>query len=219
MTKAETKTATKDKKAVTQDPFNAPEKTSEDTFGNTPIEWTIDVPLTTNRVVLRQLGLVILIPAAALALLMLVLGVIDNDPGEIRVAIILFFGAIGVLTVLVAIAVLLVLGNRMKMQFQLGRDDIQSRVIDSRAKVSRSLAISLGLITFNPGLAGAGLLASANSGRQTRWEDIDELEIIRTQHTIVLRSGLLVLDAIFCTPENFQTVCSQIETNVMRTGQ
>lgn len=185
----------------------------------TPIEWTINVPLATNRVILRQLGLVILIPAAILALLMLVLGVIDNDPDQIKVAVILFFGAIALLTLLIAIAVLLVLGNRMTMTFHLDRDGITSSVIDKRAKISRRLAISLGLLTLNPGLAGAGFLASANSGRRTDWHDIDELEIIRSQQTIVLRSGLLVLDAIFCTPDNFQTVCHRIEVNVMRNGE
>ncbi len=190
-----------------------------DILDSAPIEWSIDVPLATNRVVLRQLALIILIPAAALALFMLVLGVIDNDPGEVKVAVILFFAAIAVLTILVAIAVLLVLGNRMHMEFRLGCEDITSSITDNRAKVSRRLALSLGLITFNPGLAGAGLLASSNSGKQTRWEDIDELEIIRSQHTIVLRSGLLVLDAIFCTPDNFQTVCRRIETKVMYKGQ
>ena len=190
-----------------------------DSLDSTPIEWRIDVPLATNRVVLRQLALIIVIPAATLALLMLVLGVIDNNPGEVKTAVILFFAAIALLTILVAIAVLLVLGNRMHMEFRLGRDDITSSITDNRAKVSRRLAISLGLITFNPGLAGAGLLASGNSGRQTRWEDIDELEIIRSQHTIVLHSGLLVLDAIFCTPDNFQDVCRRIEAKLMHKGQ
>nr|WP_321443713.1 hypothetical protein [uncultured Cohaesibacter sp.] len=190
-----------------------------DSLDSSPIEWRIDVPLATNRVVLRQLALIIVIPAATLALLILVLGVIDNNPGEIKSAVILFFAAIAILTFLVAIAVLLVLGNRVHMKFRLGRDDITSNITDNRAKVSRRLAISLGLITFNPGLAGAGLLASSNSGRQTRWEDIDELEIIRSQNTIVLHSGLLVLDAIFCTPDNFQDVCRRIEAKVMYNNQ
>lgn len=181
------------------------------------LKWEIDVPLATNRVVLRQLALLIVIPSAALALLMLTLGVIESDPGQIKVAFILFCAGIGFMSLLIGIAILLVLGNRMRMTFRVDEKGVQSSVIDRRAKTSRMLAILIGALTVNPGLAGAGLLAQANSGRDTIWSEIEELEIIDNQHTIVLRSGLMVLDAVFCTSSNFQRVRDHIEAHIHST--
>ncbi|WP_316863179.1 hypothetical protein [uncultured Cohaesibacter sp.] len=172
----------------------------------TSLTWDIDVPLATNRVVLRQLSLIIIIPAAVVALFMLVLGIIDNEPAEMKAAFYIFFGGIGVLLFLVAVAVLLVFGNRMRMSFILDKDGVRSLVIDRKASVGRILAVLFGFLTINPTLAGAGLIAHGNRGRTTPWGDIRKLELLPDQKTIVLHGKRLVLDAVFCRDESFDEV-------------
>ena len=150
------------------------------------LNWDVGVPLTTNRVILRQLALIIVIPAAFVGLLLFVLGVIDGDPEQMKAGVTVFLLVAGILLALVAFATLVVLGNRMDMSFELDEDGIRSLVIDNRAAWARFLAVFLGFLTFTPGLAGAGLLAHSNRGRNTSWEEVKKLEVIKENKTIVL---------------------------------
>ena len=173
------------------------------TMRKTTLRWNIEVPLATNRVVLRQLSLIVVIPACVVALLILVLGIIDNEPAEIKAALYIFLGGLGFLTFLVAIAILLVFRNRMQMAFVLDKNGIRSLVTDNKARSGRYLAMLIGSLTVNPTLAGAGLLAHGNRGRSTSWGKIERLEILSDQKAIVLYGKMMVLDAVFCQDETF----------------
>lgn len=178
------------------------------------LQWEINVPLATNRLVLRQLGLILVIPAAIVALLLFTLGVIDNDPAEMRAAGLVFLLVAGIFIVLLAFAILLVFSNRMRMTFTLDEAGVHSLVIDQKARVGRILAMLLGFLTLNPTLAGAGLLAQANRGRSTPWADVRKIELMEKDRTIVLRGKRLVLDAIFCNEENFDDVLGFVQARL-----
>ncbi|WP_319530511.1 hypothetical protein [uncultured Cohaesibacter sp.] len=176
--------------------------------------WTVNVPLATNRFVLRQLAFVLFFPAILVALFIFILGVIDGDPDEMKAALSVFALVAGIFLVLMAIAILLVFGNRMEMAFDIKPDGVHSHVIDKRARFGRLLAIAAGFLTLNPTLAGLGLVAHGNRGRHTAWRDIKEIELLVDQFTIVLHGKRLPLDAVFCLENNYDAVLSAIRSRL-----
>jgi len=181
-----------------------------------PIGWTIDVPLLSTPIIIRQLAAVIMIPLAILALLLIGLAWLEGSLDQLGAILWAIFGVSAILLGLVLAAVVLFFNNRVTVSFEIDADGVRSRVVDRRAKFGRTLAIVLGALARNPTVAGAGLLARSNSSRFTEWHEIRSLETDQKRHTILLRSNRLVLDAVFCTKDNFMDVKSTIEKAIPR---
>jgi len=181
-----------------------------------PIAWTVNVPLLTTPIIVRQLAAVILIPLAILTLLLIGLAWFEGSLDQLGAIFRAIFGVSAILLVLVLAAVVLFFNNRMTVSFEVDADGVRSRVVDRRAKFGRTLAIVLGALARNPTVAGAGLLARANSSRFTEWHEIRSLEVDQKRHTVLLRGNRLVLDAVFCTKDNFMDVKSAIEKEIRR---
>jgi len=176
-----------------------------------PIAWTVNVPLLTTPIIVRQLAAVILIPLAILALLLTGLAWFEGSLDQLGAIFRAIFGVSAILLVLVLAAVVLFFNNRMTVSFEIDADGVRSRVVDGRAKFGRTLAIVLGALARNPTVAGAGLLARSNSFRFTGWDEIRSLEVDQKRQIVLLRGNRLVLDAVFCTKDNFMDVKSTIE--------
>ena len=181
-----------------------------------PIGWTIDVPLLSTPIIVRQLAAVIMIPLAILALLLIGLAWLEDSLDQLGAILRAIFGVSAILLGLVLAAVVLFFNNRMTVSFEIDADGVRSLVVDRRARLGRTLAIVLGALARNPTVAGAGLLARSNSSRFTEWHEIRSLETDQKRHTILLRSNRLVLDAVFCTKDNFMDVKSTIEKAIHR---
>ena len=180
------------------------------------IAWTIDVPLLSTPIVVRQLAAVIMIPLAILALLLVGFAWLEGNLHQLAAILRAIFGVSAILLVLVLAAVVLFFNNRMTVSFEIDADGVRSCVVDRRVKFGRTLAIVLGALARNPTVAGAGLLARANASRFTEWHEIRSLEVDQNRHTVLLRSNRLVLDAVFCTKDNFMDVTSTIEKAIHR---
>ncbi|MCY0154742.1 hypothetical protein OEG86_23810 [Hoeflea alexandrii] len=181
-----------------------------------PIAWTVNVPLLTTPIIVRQLAAVTMIPLAILALLLIGLAWLEGNLHQLGAILRAILGVSAILLVLVLAAVVLFFNNRMTVSFEIDADGVRSRVVDRRAKFGRTLAIVLGALARNPTVAGAGLLARSNSSRFTGWDEIRSLETDQKRHSVLLRSNRLVLDAVFCTEDNFTDVKSTIEKAIHR---
>ena len=179
-----------------------------------PIAWTVDVPLLSTPVIVRQLAAVIAIPIAILAMLLIGLAWSEGDLDQLGAILRAVLGVLAILLVLMLAAILLVFNNRMRVNFEITEDGVRSRVIDGRARFGRVMAIVLGALSRTPAVVGAGLLAQSNSTRVTRWHDIRRIEVDPKRQIILLKGRLLTLDAVFCSSDNYPAVKRRIESNL-----
>jgi len=176
-----------------------------------PLAWTIEVPLLSTPVIVRQLAAVVLIPLGILTLLLVGLAWIEGSLDDLGAILRAMVGVLAILAVLMLVAILLFFNNRMTVSFEFTEDGVRSRVVDQRARVGRTMAIVLGVLARSPAAAGAGLLAQSNSSRFTRWHAIQKLEADPKRHCILLKGKALTLDAIFCSEDNFPIVKTRLE--------
>ena len=168
------------------------------------IRWKKDVALVNNPVIQRQFLGIMVISAGLVSVFLLILGILEGDMKQIQFAGKLFLILCGIYLVLGLVLCLLFFGNSMRVSYILDQRGAKSSIIDRQAKWGNRLAIFIGFLTRNPGLAGAGLLARSHSGRSTNWRDVEAVKCDDTRQAILLRGRWLLQDALFCNPENYQ---------------
>lgn len=175
------------------------------------LSWTIPVPLLNSPVVVRQTAGVLVVTFFLVSLLVSVIFALDGDWAAIPHVI----GIIGLITlglgVLALLAMLLLYGNRMHMQFHLDKRGAHSIIIDQRAAKTSRLAVLLGLATGNFTAAGAGMLTHSRSRDSVSWKSIRRFRFDERRQTIYLMGRFHTKAALFCPPEIYPQARSLVE--------
>jgi hypothetical protein len=187
---------------------------TDETPDTHPLSWECDVPLLTHPAMLGGIAIVLII--SVLLVFALVGGIIGLQEGIKAVVplaemLLLVFGGLFVLALLI---MLVVFGNRMRMSFIVDDRGVTAQVIDRRAKTANRLAVIAGALAGKPGVAGAGLIAISDEGRNAVWSSIAAAKYDARRHTITLRNEWRVVLYVFCTPQNYQAVAARVAASI-----
>ncbi len=162
------------------------------------LEWNTRVPIFRNRTIVTQLGIAIGIPFGILAL---VLFLVSDSPDRWYA-----LAVIGGLLFLTFLFVQVVYGGKYDVAYVLDDKGVLSYTQAGQAKKNRiinGLTVVLGLFSRQPSAAGAGMLAASRQRVFLGWGNVQKVQYLPKQRTIMVRGSVLEPIALFCTPENY----------------
>lgn len=178
------------------------------------LEWSIDVPIFRNAVILKQLGVAIGIPFG----LLLIFFIIVSNP-ENRIYSLYAFGLILLLFILTYLFIMLTYKGKYAVSYVLDDQGITSFYQPEMRKKNRivnGLTIGLGLLAGKPSVAGAGMLADSKQTVALKWNKIQRVNYKPKQNTILLRGSPVENMGVFCTQENYPQVTAYIENKMTK---
>ena len=178
----------------------------------TKISWEIEVPIFRHPLILRQLAIAIGLPFGLVMTVLVVTAGTYN-----RVYALYALGLIGAAMVLTVIMVLALYGGKYAVGFLI--DDMGVRCFIQKIHARRNrylnnLTIMLGLLSEQPTVAGAGMLAASRQSVLIRWNKIRTVRFNSKTNTIEVRGGYLEKIAVFCTPADFERIQEVVQSRV-----
>ncbi len=154
-----------------------------------PMEWSVRVPLLTNRVILTQMvwwaGITALLCGAIFG------GILMSEDGlEALPTVLLIMAAIfGSLIVLAVLVMGLFFFNRMTLRFRVDADGIKMATGDAKVRAANTAAIILGALAGKPGAMGAGLAGRSQEKDCVAWSDIRRWRTLADLHAVAAHRG------------------------------
>ena len=174
---------------------------------NEILTWIADVPLVTNPVVMRAMGMVLVISYLMITGIFAIVLTVDDHLDRLPTFMLSMLGAFAIVTVLLVLVMLVFFGNRMRLRYFIDDEGMTSVVIDRRAKIASSLAIVAGTASANPGLAGAGVATAGSRREYTKWVRVSEARYYPDRHHIgLVAAGWWPVGSIYCTEESYPVV-------------
>jgi hypothetical protein len=175
------------------------------------LHWTVEVPLLTTPIVLRQTFAVFLITWLLVSMMVSAVFVLEGDWDGIAptlgvLAIVHLCLMLGALAVMV-----LYFGNRIAMAFTLDGRGVLSEVQEPKAHKAAQLAVLLGLATGNFAAAGAGVLARSGACSFVPWKRVQRVRFDEARQTIFLTNGWRTLAAVFCSASTYPEARACVE--------
>ena len=161
------------------------------------MEWTVNVSVFRNSVIVRQIGFATGIP---FGILILVLILTKAYYGLMLVA---------VLFLLTFLFIQLVWGGKYNVGFELDSNGIRNYTLEDQAKKNRiinSMAVVLGILSGKPAVAGAGMLAYSRQDVLMKWKNIKKVKYLPNKHTVMVKGGFTESIAVFCIKDNYSEV-------------
>jgi hypothetical protein len=175
------------------------------------IAWKKKIPLLTNLFMLKDLALVFGIVGTGMLAFMLLISE-GKDVGQMLGVWAL---CMGIIVVLLVIACLVVLLNRMNLEFKVDHKGILMSM-GKRERKLNTLTTVVGLLAGSAQAAGAGLLAKSREDFFVAWRDVRKVTVYRKKKVIALNVGLLTPLRVYCTDENFAAVEQAIMKNTKK---
>lgn len=169
------------------------------------IIWTMRVPIFSNSTIMKQLGLAIGIPFGLLILFLFMAKAIYA------------LAVIGVLFLFTYLFILVVWGGKYDVGYKLTNEGIHHFTLKGQAKknlIANSATAVLGLLSAKPAVAGAGVLAQSRQSIVIKWNSVTKVKFKPKNKTVMIRAGFTENIALFCTPQNYSTVESFIQSRL-----
>jgi len=200
-----------------QDHFPEAPPGLEDTMSTTTPQqgahatWQVEMPLLTSRFFLYDLAKVILISGGILYLFLLAVLLSSRGAehiGQMTMVVALMVGGLGLTFALIS---LVIFGNRWPMAFFVSAAGLAWQSQSRRGKRANRIAILIGALSGNPGMAGAGLLATSNEAGLLPWRSVKRVKAYPALRTVSIMNSWRVAVRLYCTPENFSSVLACVE--------
>lgn len=176
----------------------------------TKVSWEIEVPIFRHPLILKQLAMAIGIPFGLVALVLIASAGTDN-----RIYALYGLGLLGTTALLTVLLVFILYGGKYAVGFVIDDTGIRSYTQKTHAIRNRylnSLTIILGLISRQPSVAGAGVLAASRQSVSIRWNKVKMVRFKDSNSTILVRGGCLETIAVFCAPADYELIKTLIKT-------
>ena len=183
--------------------------------------WIYEFSMKRNPVLLFTILKVFAVVCAALWVLMVVLALMDGDPflsslwSQGRV-VLLIYVVFAVLTVPAYLIVTAINGGKYIVLFEMDESGIthtQEPRQFSKAQGLQWLAAMAGAALHEPGLAGAGFLATTNNGIRSDFSKVKGVKVLRRWNTVKL-SQPLAKNQVYAEEEDFDFVLDYIRARV-----
>ncbi len=173
-------------------------------MSNFRIEWVANTFPLANRVVLRQLPIMVGAPALFLFLFMAII----TEENRWLVALQVAGIVVAIVVILLALAALIVWLVGYQQHFVLDQKGVRSK-LHGRTKIFlRAVQVVL-VLSGRPSLMGSALLARTRDAID--WEEVQRVEADPRQYLLVLHREGCPPFYLFCTPEHFATVCEIVQ--------
>ncbi|MEZ5840703.1 MAG: hypothetical protein R3D02_09865 [Hyphomicrobiales bacterium] len=196
----------------------APEKQGKQPAADA-LQWETDVGLLDNRMIWKALVTLIVTTFVVIAILMSFILALNGEAESIPPLLGMFALVCAGLFVLMLVIMLVVFGNRIGMRFVLDAGKVRTEIVDRRARTGNRIAVIVGALAGKPGLAGAGLIASADEVREFEWRQIVAAKIDERRRVIELSNDWRVVACLFCTPEVFEAAKARVAASIARKGK
>lgn len=178
--------------------------------GPLTLAWSYDVPLVTNRFMLKDMAVVYGLSLCIMVLLVAGMSFLIGE--EIVWIPIQMIGIVAaVLIVLFLIAAGVVLGNRITMEFVLTPEGVSWNTGTRQKKINRA-GLILATLAGRPGPMGASLLAVASESGGLRWRDIHKVSIFSGPGVITLSNSWRPVLRLYAPPSLQPTVEAMVKT-------
>ncbi|MCA8987393.1 MAG: hypothetical protein KDA78_07125 [Planctomycetaceae bacterium] len=184
--------------------------------GPEEMAWSVDVPLISNPLIMGQLTLCLGGGIFALFLLLIGLAIYEQQWRQVVMAFKVTGIAAAFITGLSLFSILVLLRNRMRMQFAITSQGVGSFVASGAAKSAANASQVLGAIKGDPTVAAAGLLAEAKRTVLMDWREIEEIRLLPKSRTIVVRDSWRPVISIHTSADNWDAVAAAMERGVAR---
>lgn len=174
------------------------------------LRWQSKISIFTNTTILKQLFIAIGIPFLVVIFVLLMF---NQQPLYTLYAFIL----IGSLFLLTALLIRVLYRGVYEVEYLLYDDKIISRTVTSQRKknnIVNRLAIFLGILSANPTVIGAGMLANARQSETLAFNNVKKVKYEPSKYTITLFGKPLIKLIVFCNKENYQTVVDAIALRI-----
>lgn len=165
------------------------------------LRWDIQVPIFKNSLILKQMGIAIGIP---FGILIVFLFVIKAWYGLIL---------IGLAILLTRLLIILIFRGTYDVRYLINKQGVSCHTQDNQKKRVRRLAFitsTLGLLSSNPTVIGAGLLSTSGTDIYIKWSRIRKVKYMKQKKIIRLYGGFSENITLFCTDENYTEVKQNI---------
>lgn len=181
------------------------------------ISWEHQVALITNRFVLFDLVKILGIAYLLIVILFFILGLLtgEMDLGwqMAKVFAIVVPGlALGMLLIMLVFYV-----NRMPIRYTVDSTGVTSEILGRRSRWANRAGFILGILSANPTVAGASLLAKSRETTFYRWRDLYKAAYYPSAQTITLFDSWRSVARLHCTPEQYPEIEAQVR-NGLQTG-
>ena len=174
------------------------------------MNWEMDVAVGTHPLMLigyaRIVAISILLTSGLLVFLMVAVGNGDHAAPLIGMMAVIGFG----LFLFMLLIALTFYRNRMRMAFSVDAIGASALVVDRRAKAASQVAIVVGTLAADPGLAGAGLIAASTSRQSVNWRGIESARFYPRWRAIALANSWRNVLILFCRDDNYQSVADAV---------
>ena len=176
------------------------------------MSWEASIHLYKDKTILKQLGIAIGIPFGILILFLLWVASGSTSPSR-------FYGIYMIILLFVVTYLFLwvVFQNRMHVRYILTQKNITMKMTNKQSKKNQKVnkaTTFAGLISLNPTVMGAGLLASTHQQQTMKLVNIQKLEVNDRLHRILIKDSFYEF-IIQCTAQNYQDVKNFIQQHSM----
>lgn len=182
--------------------------------GGGDMTWTVEIPLLTNRFILRDtlLGAVAIVAIAGTG----IGGIFawKGGAGGWRAGFI-FAGVFAAFYLVVAVLTFgMLFGNRWPLEFVVGAHGVVQNNISQKARAIHRFSWILALLTGRPLMAGPGLIAQSREVVGIPWDEVRVVRRYPELGVIYIKGGFLETVRLYCTPSNFADVSARVEAAV-----
>ena len=184
------------------------------------ISWDIDVSILSNKHIFKQVFIGVILAMLFTVTIILLIQIFSGDfTWDFLVTLLQIFLFLVVLfMVMIVLGVIIFMGNRYDYNFSLDPDKgIWEKPQERQGKKNNlinTLAIFLGILSKNPSVSGAGLIAQSRQKQFVGWKDVNKIEKNPRDKVIKLKRNSRTLMILFCHPENYDEVLKIIERKV-----
>ena len=170
------------------------------------LRWEHNVALLTNRFVLFDLLKIMSITYALIVVLFSLLGLFTGEMGLGWQMAQVFAVVVPLVALSLMFIMLVFYVNRMPVRYTLNSKGVTSEILGKRSRWANRTGIMLGLLSANPTVAGASLLAKSRETTFYHWRDLHKAAYYPDAHTITLFNGWRSVARLHCTPEQYPEV-------------
>lgn len=177
-------------------------------------QWEADVPLLTNPFILYDFIKLMAATFLVMYVLLVVMTILIDQ--RLKLEVLADYAKMGGVVILglgviMILVMLIFFGNRFPMRFTLAPRGAMVASLSRRGKVGNRLAVILGALARNPGVAGAGLLGMAQETVSLEWPELHRIKVHPARRVISLLNSWRVVFRLYCTPENFAPVLAAVK--------
>ena len=177
-----------------------------------PISWNKRIPFFKNTYILRILFLVYLTVITIMSIFFVFMFGLEGNWSDLGQFFLPMIGVYLLIFILFSVSAWIVMGNRYALDYTMDSSGILIQATNDKAKNIRKIAVLAGVLTKNPGVAGAGLMVKDNV-IHIPWIKIDDLLFQYDKNRFVVKCSFWKQVAVHYPEDKLTQIENMISEN------